>query len=118
MGFAGDGDLAVPLQANESTERLFRADRNRGIRGQRMVNEHGIGYINNRYRLSLGDHLRYGPSMLHLKLRRCSQIGVLNAAIMCCKLWSGTKRSSLQLQGLMIISLLHKLCFENSRRSG
>lgn len=54
MGFGGDGALVVPYKRNESTEWLFRTTHNRYIRSQRMVNEWGIGYINNRYRVFLG----------------------------------------------------------------
>ena len=51
MGFGGDGDLVVPYKANESKEWLCRRDHHNNIRTQRMLNEWGIGYISNRYRI-------------------------------------------------------------------
>ena len=54
MGFAGKGALVVPYKKNESTEWMFRTCHNRHIRRQRMVNEWGIGFINNWFRIFLG----------------------------------------------------------------
>ena len=54
MGFGGSGGLVVPYKRNESTEWIHRSSYNRYIRQQRMVNEWGIGYINNRFRIFLG----------------------------------------------------------------
>lgn len=54
MGFVGDGSLIVPYKSNESLDWMYRAVHNRYIRKRRMVNEWGIGYINNRYREFLG----------------------------------------------------------------
>ena len=54
MGFAGSGELVVPYKRNESTMWMYRSIYNKCIRKQRMVNEWGIGYVNNRFRLFLG----------------------------------------------------------------
>lgn len=54
MGFGGSGALVVPYKNKESTEWIHMTNYNRYIRRQRMVNEWGIGYINNRFRIFLG----------------------------------------------------------------
>ena len=54
MGFCGSGALVAPDKRNESTEWIHRSSYNKYIRGQRIVNEWGIGYINNRFRIFLG----------------------------------------------------------------
>ena len=54
MVYAGDGDLFFPYKRIESTLWLYRSKQNSYIRSQRMVNEWGIGFINNRFRVFLG----------------------------------------------------------------
>lgn len=54
MGLAGDCDLVVPYKRNEITDWINRGDRKSYIRLQRMINDWGIGLINNSYRLFLG----------------------------------------------------------------
>lgn len=54
MWFAVDGELFVPYKRNESTSWFYRAKHNKEIRKRIMVNERGIRFINNRYRLFLG----------------------------------------------------------------
>ena len=53
-GFQGEGRVVCPMKSNQGMHFVYRAMFNKDLRRQRVCNEWGVGYINNRFRMFLG----------------------------------------------------------------